>query len=202
MPTFLSDRRKEAVLCDVGDLNAFEYFASAINKHWNKACQVCNWSIRYHLCSTYRGFCGLVVVQWQRTYLLFLSFYFTLHYQTRPPAEPHQTERRVALSPGHSQIYLAAAENFESSLGTCSRSSQACCTLTDTQHRTWPENNWKRGSTCPLEGNHRSAFLSTSHWMERRLPIWLFLLMFHEFKVYWIRSLQSKCQQKWLMISS
>ena len=25
------------MLCDVGDLNAFEYFASAINKHWNKA---------------------------------------------------------------------------------------------------------------------------------------------------------------------
>ena len=28
------------MLCDVGDLNAFEYFASVINKHWNKACQV------------------------------------------------------------------------------------------------------------------------------------------------------------------
>ena len=41
-------------------------FSQPPTKFWRhilSGCQVCNWGIQYHLCSTYRGLWGLVIVQ-------------------------------------------------------------------------------------------------------------------------------------------
>ena len=68
---------------------------------------------------------------------------------------------KVALSPGHSQIYLAAVEDFESSLGTGSRSLSQ---IQLTQNMAWKQH----GNVRPLEGNHRSALETYGRCMERR----------------------------------